>query len=173
VKRATEEEVMKVVLVRHGEAEVSSESGKDIDRSLTDYGKNDIHRLGMFMNRLFLKYNFIFHSPYLRTEQTAQILFEDLQKKQPMEIFPADELAPDNDYERIYPKLKNFTNSDSVIIVGHNPNICYLGSRLISGNDVLAPNLNFLPGTALALNVSKEYLTSAQILWMVSSKELL
>lgn len=159
---------MKLILARHGEAEDVSPTGKDRDRELTPKGKEDIHKMGRFIQLSSLKVKYIYHSPYLRTRQTAEIFAEELK----IELLePCDELAPGKSCEDIIHKIKNFSNSEALLIVSHNPGIAHFAAYLIQ-DDALAPHLPFRPGTTIAINVARERFQKGQIIWMISPDDL-
>lgn len=156
---------MKIILVRHGEAEDISRTGSDKTRKLTEKGIDDIHKVGAFIRHSRIKISQIFHSPYERTHLTAKILASELDMDD--HIIAADELSAGCDCFNIIPNLCDYSNSDAVIIVGHNPDITYFAAKLL-GSTIFEECLNFSPGTTIAVNVPKEKFTKGQILWVVS-----
>jgi phosphohistidine phosphatase len=160
---------MKLILARHGEAEHFSESGRDRDRKLTKEGRDDIRKVGRFIKLSSLRVKHIYHSPYERTKETAEIFSEELGLTSV--LVPCEELAPENECENLLVRIKDYTNSDTILIVSHNPGISHFAAQLIQG-DHLFPSLPFLPGTTLALNVPREYFQRGQIMWMISPHDL-
>jgi phosphohistidine phosphatase len=156
---------MKLILVRHGEASDSSPSGLDRDRPLTDKGKADIDKIGNYLLRTNLHFHQIFHSPFLRTTQTANKLEEILNPKVSNES--CKDLGCGEDCFQIFEELRKFTNSETIIIVGHNPDIGYLATKLL-GENKLYSFLEFNPGSCIGINVAKETLDRGKLLWMVS-----
>lgn len=156
---------MKLIIGRHGDAEPTSPTGLDRDRSLTEKGKSDIEKMGEFIFKSSLKVSHIFHSPYKRTTETAEIFAKNLQfDRTPM---PADELLPSNDYTEIFPQLSKFTNSDTILLIGHNPDVSYFAARLI--RDVsISRSFVFSTGTTIAINIPKENFSFGQLIWMIS-----
>ncbi|MDF3820746.1 phosphohistidine phosphatase SixA [Leptospira sp. 96542] len=156
---------MKIILVRHGEAENPSSSLSDQVRTLTDKGVTDIHKIGKFIKNSSLKVNQLYYSPYLRTKKTAEILSEELEFQG--DLKPAEELAAGNGCTDIISYLVNCSNSDTVLLVGHNPDITYFAARLL-GNTHTAENLIFQPGSTVAINVAREKFSQGQIIWAIS-----
>ncbi|MCB1193774.1 MAG: phosphohistidine phosphatase SixA [Leptospiraceae bacterium] len=156
---------MKLILCRHGEAQDFSETGRDKDRQLSSKGLEDIQKIGKFISKSPLTVNYIYYSPYVRTTQTCNIIQESISKN--VLSIPTNALLPDSDYMDILPELKQYTNSETILIIGHNPNISFLGAKLIR-DESLYYNLIFLPGTTLVINVPKENFSRGQIIWMVS-----
>lgn len=161
---------MKIIISRHGEAEDFSPTGRDIDRPLSSNGQFEIRKMGTFIKRGSLHVQHIYHSPYLRTRQTAEIYAEELGLKEVVET--CDELAPGNECMNLLTRLKHYSNSDTFLLVSHNPGVAHFAARLIQ-DDNLAGSLLFSTGTALALNIAKERFCKAQIIWMISPSDLI
>jgi phosphohistidine phosphatase len=160
---------MKIILARHGEAETFSPSGYDKDRRLTKNGIQDIRKMALFIRLSSLKVQHIYHSPYIRTKETAEIYSEELGISDVIQS--CDELAPENDCSDLLCKLKTYSNSETFLLVSHNPGIGHFASQLIQG-DSLFTNLPFLPGTTLAINIARENFSKGQIIWMISPTDL-
>jgi phosphohistidine phosphatase len=156
---------MKIILVRHGEAEDIFLAGSDRERKLTDKGVSDIHKIGAFIRNSHLKVTTIYHSPYERTKNTAHIIASELHLED--HVFSAKELSAGSDCCNILPDLCSWSNSDAIVIVGHNPDIAYFAAKLL-GASSCENHLVFSPGTAIAVNVAKERFSHGQILWVVS-----
>lgn len=164
-----EESNMKLILARHGEAENNSETGRDRDRKLTQQGREDIQKMGFFIKNSSLHVKHVFHSPYKRTTETGEIFAEIFGI--PNEVSACDELAPESECENLLVKIKDYSNSDTILLVSHNPGIAQFAAQLIQ-NDALFPNLPFQPGTTLAINVARERFQRGQVIWMLSPSDL-
>ncbi|MCB1141595.1 MAG: phosphohistidine phosphatase SixA [Leptospiraceae bacterium] len=160
---------MKIIISRHGEAEDYSSSGRDFDRSLTDAGRLDIAKMANFIKNSSLKVQHIYHSPYLRTKQTAEIYSSILQLPEQIEL--CEELAPNNDCMDLVHRIRNFSNSETFLLISHNPGIAFFASRLIQ-DESLYESLLFMPGTTIAINIARERFTKGQIIWMISPRDL-
>lgn len=157
---------MKIILVRHGEAEDASPETTDRQRALTAKGIDDVHKIGAFVRNSHIKIKEIYHSPYNRTKHTAQILAEELNMTTES-IFSADSLSAGSDCSNLLPKFSYCTNSDAIIVVAHNPDITMFAAKLL-GDSHFSENIHFSPGTTIALNVAKEKFCKGQILWAIS-----
>ncbi|MEM7183469.1 MAG: phosphohistidine phosphatase SixA [Spirochaetota bacterium] len=157
---------MKLIIARHGEAESFSSSGYDKDRSLTSKGESDIAKIGQFIANSPLTINRIFHSPYLRTRQTAEIICKQ-QENQELFAESSPLLTPSCDYVNFLPQLSGSSNSACVLIVGHNPDVSFFAARLIKDSS-LQTALIFQPGTTIAINVAKEKFSQGQLIWCIS-----
>lgn len=156
---------MKLIISRHGEAENNSITGLDKDRPLSDKGRADILKMSQFIKHTPLKVNRIYHSPYLRTCQTADIYAESLGIIDHIE--PLSDLAPAGDSSNMLSSFCKFSNSDTILVVGHNPDVSYLVAKLVM-NEALASSFVFCPGATVAINVAREKLCKGQLVWMVS-----
>ncbi len=164
-----QDQIMKLILARHGEALDFSSTGKDKDRELSSRGREDIHKMGRFIYLSSLRVTHIYYSPYVRTRQTAEIFAKELGITDLTES--CDELAPGNVCEDMLYKIKNFSNSETILIVSHNPGIAHFAAHLIQ-DDALTPQLPFQPGTTIAINVAREKFAGGQIIWMISPNDL-
>mgnify|MGYP001607788115 FL=1 len=156
---------MKIILVRHGEAEDPASAKSDQLRTLTEKGKSDIHKIGKFLRNSPLKVSKVFYSPYARTRLTAEILSEEISfNGEPISYDPIASGAKCSDFLSC---LLSLTNSDTVLLVAHNPDITYFAAELL-GNSQTAENLIFLPGSSIAINVAREKFAHGQIIWAIS-----
>lgn len=110
-------------LLRHGEAE-GGYGMKDFDRSLTDRGVNDINALALEMKKQDFYPDHVYCSTAKRTQQTAQILIEQLDYSLPLDF--REEI-----YEASVKTLFDLVcaseaDHNSVLIIGHNPGLSYL-----------------------------------------------
>jgi phosphohistidine phosphatase len=160
---------MKLIIGRHGEAESSSATGLDKDRRLTEKGRLDLEKMADFIYHGPLRVSQIFHSPYQRTTETANIFAEKLQFRGV--ITPANELLPSNDCTDLFPRLSQLSNSDTVMLIGHNPDVSFFAARLIR-DESISRSLVFSPGTTVAINIAKENFLMGQIIWMISPEFL-
>ena len=120
---------MKIYLLRHGEATHSSSSGKDFDRPLSAYGKQQIGAVEDFLVKEAKGIELsIYCSNALRTKETLRILYASLKIKKSNffdELYHAD-------FEFLIRFLKKISPSEeNVLLVGHNNGISDLASYLL------------------------------------------
>jgi phosphohistidine phosphatase len=120
---------MRLYLLRHAQAE---DTNPDESRALTRRGLRDVEKLGRQLRSVKgFKPRAIWHSPYVRATQTAQLLATELNFEGPLEIHqgitPYD--SP-GDFVDVCNELE-----ESVVIVGHNPHLAMLAGRLLGTND--------------------------------------
>lgn len=117
---------MKLYLVQHGEAKSEKE---DPERSLTDWGREEIERVSKFAKPLGITPSGTYHSGKLRARQTAEILCKalNLTFQQEEGLNPNDPIQPW--VERISKENKD------LMIVGHLPFLDKLASYLLCGDE--------------------------------------
>ncbi|MGE1095110.1 Phosphohistidine phosphatase SixA [compost metagenome] len=116
---------MKLWVLRHGEA-VPYGSCPDSERELTDHGRKEVlnsaaHLIGQPLTAIYA-------SPYLRAQQTAQIVREALGFEP--EIRTVEWLTPEVDPDKVTDQLVSVSN---VLLVSHNPLVGNLLSYLQHG----------------------------------------
>ena len=116
---------MKLWVLRHGEA-VPYGSCPDSERELTDHGRKEAlssaaHLIGQPLTAIYA-------SPYLRAQQTAQIVREALGFEP--EIRTVEWLTPEVDPDKVTDQLVSVSN---VLLVSHNPLVGHLLSYLQHG----------------------------------------
>jgi phosphohistidine phosphatase len=118
---------MFLYLVQHGEAKREEE---DPARPLSDKGIEDVKRVAFFASRLEITVEEVLHSGKLRARQTAEILADYL--KVTKGVSESVGLVPLDDPTLWAEKLK--TKENSLVLVGHLPNLGWLSSLLLSGD---------------------------------------
>ncbi len=120
---------MRLYLLRHGEAEDHSSTGKDFDRGLTELGRKQVERVKnrFLKDREGVEFT-VFCSSAKRTKETWQVIAPVIETA---ELDFLDELYL---AERV--QLLNFIwnvnhPTDDVLIVGHNNGISDLASYLL------------------------------------------
>ncbi|MGE8148996.1 phosphohistidine phosphatase SixA [Pseudomonas frederiksbergensis] len=116
---------MKLWVLRHGEAEPYG-SRPDSERALTPHGCEEVLRSAAEL--IGQPITAIYASPYLRAQQTAQLVREAL-GFQP-DIRTVEWLTPDTDADKVAEQLVSESN---VLLVSHNPLVGNLLSYLQHG----------------------------------------
>lgn len=115
---------MKLFLMRHGEAELNASS--DSQRSLTDTGREDVHQMVLRHQTELSAVNEIWVSPYVRTQQTAEIIVNSLE--QPTILITQDFLKPSSDPNIVFKTVGK--SGQSLLLVTHQPLIGTMVDRL-------------------------------------------
>lgn len=139
-----------LILLRHGEAGFSD--GVDFQRQLTPRGKENLNRLGQFLQKGEMKLDFLHCSSATRTRETAEIIKKYV-------VIDAEEYSREiyeGNLETILKLLERTPKSaESCILIGHNPTISLLLSHLTHENYIgLKPGMMAI----LALEITEWYM---------------
>lgn len=136
-------------LVRHGIAEERSPHRADAERALTAEGIGKMRQVVDGLRRLGVKPGAIWSSPLCRAQETAQLLLEGLGMSRIKAISICDDLAPDmGSHGALLSALENAPNP--LMLVGHQPDLGFLGSRLLTG-DPTALDFTFKKGAVACI----------------------
>jgi phosphohistidine phosphatase len=120
--------VLNLVLVRHAEAAAQTPLGTDGERSLTAAGEKASVKLGRILAEFPLPNARVVCSPKLRAKRTAAILAEAIGAGEPHEL---DCLLGGRDPDAILNGLPRGAGIETLIVVGHEPDMGHLLARLI------------------------------------------
>jgi phosphohistidine phosphatase len=142
-------EQFELYLIRHG---VAAERGEnypdDTKRPLTSEGIQKLKREGKALVALDLTFDVILTSPLLRTRQTAETIAASFRTAPP--IVNVQALAPGGTHNTIIEELSKHHRRHKIAIVGHEPGIGELASRLIG----LRRALEFKKGAICRIDVA-------------------
>ncbi len=132
---------MRLYLVRHGIAEPPGDANhyQDFRRSLTPEGAKKMREVTVGLKGLGIAIDWVASSPLIRAKETAEIIAEVLDLKEPVEYW--DELTPDALAQQTVARLQGCEGRDSVALVGHQPHLGYLAALLIFGQDSVSLDL--------------------------------
>jgi phosphohistidine phosphatase len=122
---------MNVYLVRHAHAVGADE---DPVRPLSPRGRDQVLALADFLRRSgqFLPVE-VWHSPLMRSRQTAELLVRQMRLAAPLTLMP--DLEPEDDPRAALRRIRATTHS--VAIVGHEPHLSALATLLIGSRSAL------------------------------------
>ena len=124
---------MILYLMRHADAGTARGNPLlDSKRALVKEGKNQCMLMARVMNALKVQVDLVVSSPLKRALQTAQFVGTELGYDSKVEISPA--LAPQGTYADFQQMLAQYSNRESILVVGHNPNAFKFLGQLITGN---------------------------------------
>jgi len=148
---------MRAYLVQHGKAKSVEE---DPSRGLSDQGREEVTRVGEFLEGLRISVSLIQHSGKARAEETAHILASYMR----VAAGPShtDGLNPKDEPWMVANFLKVYT--DDILIVGHLPHLERLTSVLLTGNPDRRP-VQFRNGGVVCLE--KEVGGIWSVMWAV------
>lgn len=120
---------MKIWIMRHGQAEPMA--ARDADRALTAYGKKEVKRMADLFKREHLPFSAILASPYVRAQQTAEIVRQETGFRGAVGTAPW--LTPDDSPAEALQFLGE-REENSVLLVSHQPLVGQLISLLVDGH---------------------------------------
>ncbi|MBC9250840.1 phosphohistidine phosphatase SixA [Pseudomonas alcaligenes] len=118
---------MKLWLLRHGEAQPHAR--RDAERALTEHGRNEVRQSAERLRGRPLQR--ILVSPYVRAQQTAELVCEHLGLDLPLTTL--DWLTPDDSPRDVANRLDQYP-ADELLIVSHNPLLGALAGLLVHGH---------------------------------------
>lgn len=151
VKKLDRLNVKKLILVRHSDAEHSSFDTPDFDRRLTPQGRK---RAKLQANQLLTKNlipNLVITSNAIRAKETASIFLPILNPDCQIQHVPFlyDDFTT-TDFFNLISSID--ANKTVVMVVGHNPTISVMASRLD-----FKSQLSFKPCSMAIFNTAKEW----------------
>jgi len=123
---------MELYLVRHGIAQELQEAASDPERRLTAEGREKTARVARGFRERISRLDVIFHSTYLRAEETARIFSAEFPRAK---LVCANGLTPHDEPKSALPLLSAVGEGEAIMIVGHEPHLSSLASRLLTGKD--------------------------------------
>ncbi len=121
---------MRLYILRHAEAEAAY---PDPERALTKKGRRTAEQLGRYLRKTGVNdIGRVIHSPYRRAVETAVLCLEAMETRVSAE--PVNGLTPEEDTEEAVRIAREA--EESLLIVGHNPHLSLLVSRLLTGSDL-------------------------------------
>jgi len=164
---------MNLYLLRHAIAVLRGTEGyeRDSDRPLTRKGEKKMYRIAEGMKSMDLSFDVILSSPILRAKQTAEITAKVLGQKEQLEFLEA--LSTSGDPEEVIEAIrKKYASCESILLVGHEPDMSALISVLLSGDDNLA--ITMKKGGLCKLIVDQiQFGRCATLEWLLAPKHLI
>jgi phosphohistidine phosphatase len=161
---------MNLFLLRHGLAVERGARGfaNDFDRPLTPKGRRQLCQSRAALKKS--KPDLILSSPLVRAQQTAEIVAAELKWKKPVRF--SDALKPGGKVKKLVAELKRVNPPpENVLLVGHEPDLSGLISRLTTGGDDL--RLDFKKGGLAKLEIEKlRPGKCAALAWLLTPKQM-
>jgi phosphohistidine phosphatase len=161
---------MEIFLLRHAIAiERAEHDGPDEERPLTEEGRRELKRVARAMRTMGLSFDVIFSSPLVRALQTAEIVAASLRLKNRLQV--TDRLAPSMPAGKQIAWLNRLRPSpDSVLLVGHEPNLSEFTSHLLTGGRLLI--INFRKAGLCKVATERIAAGSATLEWLLTPKQM-
>jgi phosphohistidine phosphatase len=161
---------MNLYILRHGEAEAQADSGGDDARRLTLRGKEKVRAAAAGMRAYGLRFAAILTSPLPRAAETADIVAAAYANDPPPQVVPA--LAAGVPPADAIAALGPLARHDSLLIVGHEPQLGMIASMLLSGGGD-AVHVRLKKGACVALELPGRFeRASAELCWMMTQRQL-
>lgn len=162
---------MRIYLIRHSQAvDLGTPSYEDDSlRPLTEKGREKMKNIAGGLKALGIRPDLIVSSPYLRAQQTADILAKVLKYKPELAFNAA--LVPMGNPDDMIGEINEKYTVDELALIGHEPNLSGLISRLTAGNSELAINLK--KGCVCCLSADDLHIERNAVLeWLLTPKIL-
>lgn len=152
---------MRLYLVQTGEA-IAKET-TDFERPLSNEGRLNVERLSSLLSVINLQAKTVIHSGNIRAQQTLEILrWAATPERRQLEARSG--LNPEDPVEPWVEEIMQW--KDDAVLVGHQPFLGKLVSRLTAGRED-PPVVLFVPGTAVCLERGA---AGWSIAWMIPPK---
>jgi phosphohistidine phosphatase len=123
---------MLIFIMRHGQAQAMAHS--DRSRELTVKGEQEVTHIARWLAQQQLSFNAIFVSPYIRAQQTANIVKNVLVTS--TQLTTLDFITPNDPAQKMYDYIDaTFFESteQNILIVSHMPLVSYLVEAFTCG----------------------------------------
>jgi len=162
---------MRLYLIRHAIAVNRGDPGvlSDEARELTPVGIKKMRKNALALSRMDLNLNEIWTSPLVRALQTADILAEELSTTP--RVREIKDLAPGGNHNALIDQLGKNRGLEEAALVGHEPDMGELATRLIVGTNV--GTIRFKKGGAACIEID-EFKPPARgdLLWLLTPKQM-
>lgn len=163
---------MQLLLLRHGIAEARDPAGgrEDADRVLTPEGRDKVRQVARGLRRLNVAPDLILSSPLARARQTAEIVAEVLRLSERVRF--SDHLATSGAHAELIRELRGWEPApETVLLVGHEPDLSELTGLLLTGRPTL--EMRFKKAGLCRLTLDRiEFGPGAVLDWFVPPKIL-
>ncbi len=144
---------MKIVILRHGQAE--SHAASDFDRCLTELGVEQARLAGQCLAAMEHSFDQVWVSPYCRTRQTAEYVVPGL----PIKI--VDGLVPESRVSDVI-ALIDTADVDSLLLVSHQPLVSSLAGALTNPR----VHIPMSPASMVLLETDVVALACCELRWL-------
>ena len=138
------------------------------DRPLTEEGIEKMSKEAKGIRQVIDDVDIILTSPLLRAAETARIVAQILNVESKFQV--CNELAPRSSIHLLLTYLAKFKKLNSIMIVGHDPDLTYFASVLLGKK---TPIIEFKKGSLCCIEVSTiPSRKDGILLWHVTPKQL-
>lgn len=166
--RASRPFLMILYILRHASAGSRRRNPLvDRKRGLDKEGKQQCLLIGAYLNALDISFDAIVSSPLKRALQTASLVATEIGFELKIGIDPS--LEPSGRFVDFETMLANHAGQETVLVVGHNPNLAQFAGALIAGQRAARANLRLRKGGLVRIDVSRR---PGQLLGLVDIRAL-
>ena len=160
-----------ILLLRHAKSSHEDASLKDFDRPLAPRGERDAIRMGKFLKNIDSLPGLVVSSTAKRAEQTTRLFIEGAELSESIVQWNEDfYYGSSQDYlESIQ---VNNSNTDCIMLIGHNPKIEDIGRRLCGNGSIRMPTTGLACFEQPANTWEQIREGLASIKWMMTPKML-
>ncbi len=162
---------MRLYLIRHGIAVNRSDPDvlSDEARELTPAGIKKMRKIVLALAKMNVNFHEIWTSPLIRARQTAQIVAEELPVTPRLRTVKS--LAPSGDPNALLDQIGRSLHLDEVALVGHEPDLGELATRLIVGTSV--GTIRFKKGGVACIELDEiKPPARGELLWLITPKQM-
>src|SRR5215831_97795 len=158
---------MLIYFLRHASAgEPVANKKKDEKRGLDKDGVEQCGYVGRALTAMDAQVDVVISSPLKRSTQTASLVANEIGHEGKLQIEPA--LRPEATFSDFRKLLDKYARQESIMVVGHNPNLSEFLGRIISASGCEA-NLELRKGALARVEMKRN---SAALHWCVTPKML-
>jgi phosphohistidine phosphatase len=163
---------MELYFIRHAIAQQLGRKNDFTDekRTLTSEGRERMREAVKGLHKIGVEFDLVLTSPLVRAVETAEIITSTLglSKK---EIKQTGSLAPGASTEDLFLEIKGHAGAESIALVGHQPDLGEIISKIVQGNGSLS--LELKKGGVCSVKVSETVpVLRGSLLWLLWPKHL-
>ena len=159
---------MTLYILRHASAGSRRQNPLlDRKRGLDKEGKQQCLLIGAYLNAMNVSFDAIISSPLKRSLQTASLVATEIGFEQ--KIAADGSLEPSGKFVDFEAMLAKHAGQETVLVVGHNPNLAQFAGALMSGQRGGRANLRLRKGAMARIDISRR---PAQLLGLVDTRML-
>lgn len=159
---------MQLLIIRHAQAEKREDwndlGNSDNLRPLTKKGLSRFAEAISGLNRFIPTIDHIYSSQYTRAIQTGEMLHGHYSGSN---FSTLSELNPEGEYNKVFKLLGDYSDEQTVAIVGHQPDLSALTSALLGSHKDLL--IRYKKGGAALISYIDG---SAQLQWIMTQRQL-
>ena len=158
-----------IFILRHGKAEDAGPRGCDADRQLTKKGRDEIIAVAHWITAQGIRFDLVAASPLARAQETAALVADVLGIAEKLVTWRV--LEPGGDPDAVCREIGRHPEGSSLLLVGHEPQLSSLISRIISG-DTGAGIAMTKGALAKIRNYSSAVRPSGELHWLLTAKQM-